>query len=86
MQAAFADALRRMIGRPVIDRTGLAGEYDLSLTWLSLAPDEREGAVPIDDPFPLSHWNFGALDLRVVRIQVSTERIVIDHIEKPSEN
>jgi uncharacterized protein (TIGR03435 family) len=79
-------AYLRMIGRPVIDRTGLTGKYDLSLTWLSLAPDEREGTVSFDDPFPLSHWNFGALGLRVERAQIPTEQIVIDHIEKPSEN
>jgi uncharacterized protein (TIGR03435 family) len=74
------------MGTPVIDRTGLTGTYDLSLTWLGLDPDEHEGAVPISDPFPLSHWNFGALGLKVVPIQIPTEHIVIDHIEKPSEN
>jgi uncharacterized protein (TIGR03435 family) len=83
----FAQELRGMAGGPVIDRTGLTGKYDFSLTWLSsLDPDEREGYISTDDPFPLSHWNFGALGLRVEKIQIPTEHIVIDHIEKPSPN
>lgn len=84
--SSFAQHLRGMAGGPVIDRTGLTGKYNFSLTWLSLEPDEREGAVSTDDPYPLSHWNFAALGLKVERIQIPTEHIVIDHIEKPSEN
>jgi len=84
--ATFAALLRGMAGRPVIDRTGLTGRYNFSLKWLSLDPDEREGVTSTDDPDPLSHWNLGALGLKVERIQVTTEHIVIDHIEKPSDN
>ena len=78
--------LSQLAGRPVVDRTGLSGKYDFVLNWLSLDPDEREGFVSSDDPDRLSHWNFGALGLRVEHIQVPTEHIVIDHIEKPSQN
>jgi uncharacterized protein (TIGR03435 family) len=84
--STFARQLRGMAGGPVIDRTGLTGKYDFSLNWLSQDLDEREGVVSSDDPDPLSHWNLGALGLRVERVQISTEHIVIDHIEKPSEN
>ena len=84
--STFARQARGMAGGPVIDRTGLTGKYNFSLTWLSLAPDEHEGSVDMDDPFPLSHWNFAALGLKVERIQIPTEHIVIDHIEKPSPN
>jgi uncharacterized protein (TIGR03435 family) len=84
--SAFAQHLRGMAGGPVIDRTGLTGRYDFNLTWLSLSPDEHEGAVSVDDPDPLSHWNLGALGLKVERVKIPTEHIVIDHIEKPSEN
>ncbi|HEV2578006.1 MAG TPA: TIGR03435 family protein [Acidobacteriaceae bacterium] len=83
---AFALHLRGMAGGPVVDRTGLTGKYNFTLTWLSLDPNEREGSVSFDDPFPLSHWNFAALGLKVEQIQVPTEHIVIDHIEKPSPN
>ena len=84
--STFAQHLRGMAGGPVIARTGLTGKYDFALTWLSQGPDEREGFVSFDDPYPLSHWNLGALGLKVERVKISTEHIVIDHIEKPSEN
>ena len=42
--STFARQLR-MIGGPVVDRTGLTGKYNFSLTWLSLDLDEREGSV-----------------------------------------
>ena len=84
--STFARHLRGMAGGPVIDRTGLTGKYDFNLTWLSQDPDEREGFVSSHDPDPLSHWNLGALGLKVERVQIPTEHIVIDHIEKPSEN
>jgi len=84
--STFAHELRGMAGGPVLDRTDLTGKYDFTLSWLSLGPDEHEGFVEFGDPFPLSHWNFGALGLKVQRIQIPTEHIVIDHIEKPSAN
>lgn len=83
---AFARQARRMAGGPVVDRTGLTGKYNFSLAWLNLNPDEREGVIYAGDPFPLSHWNFAALGLKVERVQIPTEHIVIDHIEKPTAN
>ena len=84
--STLAQELRSLTGRSVVDRTGLTGTYDFTLTWLSVGPDEREGSISFDDPFPLSHWNLGALGLRVEQVQIPTEHLVIDHIEKPSEN
>jgi uncharacterized protein (TIGR03435 family) len=39
-----------------------------------------------DDPDPLSRWNIEALGLHYIPIKIPTETLVIDHIEKPSEN
>jgi bla regulator protein blaR1 len=70
--AELAEHLSRRT--PVEDRTGLTGEYDFSLLRLSTLGD------------PGVDWNLGALGLRLVRIKVPTETIVIDHIERPSPN
>jgi uncharacterized protein (TIGR03435 family) len=85
--AEFASHLSMLsMGRPVQDRTGLGGKYDFVMSWLSLGPDEREGAVEFSDPDPLSHWNLEKLGLRLEKIKVPTETLVIDHVERPTEN
>ena len=87
--ASFATNLSGMsFQHPVQDQTGLTGKYDFVLSWSDLDPDPTmpEGAVSMSDQNPLSHWDLGALGLRLEPIKIPTETIVIDHIEKPSEN
>jgi uncharacterized protein (TIGR03435 family) len=71
-------------GRPVVNQTGLQGAYDFKLVWASdrLTPD-----APRDQDAS----NFFTavqeqLGLRLVPSKAQVEVIVIDHIEKPSEN
>lgn len=85
--AAFAEHLVGMGGGQVVDRTGLTGRYDFTLTWLSSGPEEQyEGGISSDDPDKLSHWNFGALGLKAEQVKVPTEDLIVDHIEKPTVN
>lgn len=74
-------------GHPVIDHTGLKGYYDFVLNWVQ-DPDSKfpEGVTSTDDPDPLSHWDIDGLGLRVTPIKIPADTLVIDHIEKPSEN
>jgi uncharacterized protein (TIGR03435 family) len=74
-------------GHPVQDHTGLAGRYDFIVNWVQ-DPDSKlpEGVVDSNDPDPLSHWNIDALGLHLVPIKLPADTLVIDHIEKPSEN
>ena len=57
------------------------------LNWVD-DPDSKlpEGAIDSDDPDPLSHWNIDGLGLRVTPTKIPADTLVIDHIEKPSEN
>jgi uncharacterized protein (TIGR03435 family) len=77
----------RAVGHPVIDHTGLTGHFDFVLNWVQ-DPDSTlpEGVTSTDDPDPLSHWDINALGLRVTPIKLPADTLVIDHIEKPSEN
>ena len=87
--ASFAHHLSGLsFQHPVLDKTGLTGKYDFVLSWSDLNPDPTmpEGAVSMSDQNPLSHWNFGALGLKLQLINIPTETIVIDHIERPSQN
>jgi uncharacterized protein (TIGR03435 family) len=74
-------------GRPVFDRTGLAGFYDFEIEWArnDLTPAASDGQVP-----ELSGSSvFSALKRLGLKLEPGTapmETVVIDHAEKPTEN
>jgi len=87
--AKMSDLVTRLIGMgcAVVDRTGLTGRYDFTLSWLSSGPEEQHvGAIDSDDPDKLSHWDLDAMGLRAERVKLPTEHIVIDHVERPTQN
>jgi bla regulator protein BlaR1 len=81
-------------GRTVVDQTGLGGAYDFKLRWTRerlAAPSpqsDQSGATP--PPEPESPALFTSLSeqlgLRLISTKGPVEVLVIDHIEKPSEN
>ncbi len=74
-------------GRTIIDHTGLDGLYDFILTW---APEQLEASTTAPENTSDAPSLFTAiqeqLGLRLVPAKVPVEVIVIDHVEKPSEN
>jgi uncharacterized protein (TIGR03435 family) len=82
-----AQALTNRAHRPVLNHTGLTGRYDLVLNWVD-DPDSTgiAGKIAEDDPYPLSHWGIESLGLRATPIKIPANTLVIDHIEKPSED
>jgi bla regulator protein BlaR1 len=72
--SSLVRALSRLLGRPVMDRTGLRGNYDITLHW---TPDESHAAMfaAIEEQLGLK------LESQNGPVQV----LVIDHAEKPSE-
>jgi uncharacterized protein (TIGR03435 family) len=79
--AVIATMLSRQIERDVTDNTGLAGKYDFELTW---TPDT--GACRESDSPSLFTAVQEQLGLRLDSKKGPTEILVIDHIERPSEN
>ena len=75
------------IGRPVVDETGLTGQYDFTLRWTPV--DASSAAAPADAG---EQWPslFTALEeqlgLKLTPQKAQIEIIVIDSVEKPSEN
>jgi uncharacterized protein (TIGR03435 family) len=73
-------------GRPVVDKTGLTGQYDFTLHW---SFDPGPAAAPTD---PGEQWPslFTALEeqlgLKLKPEKDQIEVIVVDSAEKPSEN
>jgi len=78
---AFCTFLSNLVGRPIQDKTGLTGRYDITY---QMEPPQ-EGAAPSD----LSSQIFTIvqdLGLHLVGAKGQVETLVIDHIEPPSEN
>jgi uncharacterized protein (TIGR03435 family) len=79
-------------GQVVIDKTGLTGRYDFSLKWMPLqtaaAPGGESGAAPPPDAEGASLFTAieEQLGLKLVSTKGPGQVLVIDHIEKPSEN
>ena len=82
---------RQPLGRTVLDKTGLTGNYDFTLQW---TPDDlqRAASTATDYVPPESAWPslFTALQeqlgLKLEPQKGSVQALVIDHAEKPSGN
>ena len=82
---AFAK-LFQVGGLAVIDRTGLMGTFDIHLEWeFETAPPDRREAGESPDPSIVSSLR-KQLGLQLTVGKAPREFIVIDHLEKPSEN
>jgi uncharacterized protein (TIGR03435 family) len=85
----FATLMQRAIlDKPVVDRTELAGRYDFDLQW---APDETQFGGELKTPThtesaPLFSAIQGQLGLRLVATKGPVQTLVVDKVEKPSEN
>ncbi len=92
--ADFAGVMQTaVLDRPVVDQTKLPGRYDFMLTW---TPDESQfGGLGVKVPPPADNASappglFTAiqeqLGLKLDSTKAPVEVLVVDHVEKPSEN
>jgi uncharacterized protein (TIGR03435 family) len=98
--AQLADRLSAQLDRPVVDATGLEGEYDFNLTFAvetAGGPVSRKGPPPdqietVDSPVSSSGLPIAEALERQVGLRIQQKRrpiavLVVDHInEKPTEN
>jgi uncharacterized protein (TIGR03435 family) len=76
-------------GRPVVDQTGLTGNYDFTLSYRPvLPPDAPADALPPEDrDLPtLFEALPSQLGLRLTATRGPVDHLVIDHIDKPTAN
>ncbi len=78
--------LRSALGRPVIDHTGLTGKYSFNLRWVPDETPSNGGDPPSDSAGPTIFTALQELGLRLKAIQGPMGVLVVDHVEKPSEN
>jgi uncharacterized protein (TIGR03435 family) len=84
----LAYKLSRLLQRPIVNNTGLEGNYDFKLEW---TPD-LEPSAPVGQPgdAPGGPSIFTALQeqlgLRLEAAKGPVDVLVIDHVDKPSKN
>ena len=91
--------LSQQLGRDVLDQTGLKGNYDFTLTWTPeqgemMMPRGPEGGNPGAESAPAPDSSgpsiFTAiqeqLGLKLESTKGPVEVLVVDHVERPSEN
>jgi uncharacterized protein (TIGR03435 family) len=101
----FADILKNMVGRKVLDKTGLTGIYDIQLQSAvdmqlggrgfmvmvppgAAAPPGAAGPAPSSEPSGPSVFTAlqEQLGLKLEADEAPLEHIVIDSVERPTEN
>jgi uncharacterized protein (TIGR03435 family) len=83
--ATLGSMLSSMAARPVVDNTGLNGRYDFVLQKPE-ASAVTAGPQEATEPAPTIFSVVEALGLKLVSAKSSVETLVIDHVERPSEN
>jgi uncharacterized protein (TIGR03435 family) len=91
----FVNWMTRSVGfdRPIVDQTGLIGKYDFTLDW---TPDDSQfggmgatiapSADDANKPPSLYVAMQEQLGLRLTAAKAVADVLVIDHVERPSEN
>jgi uncharacterized protein (TIGR03435 family) len=80
----LADALALQLDRIVVDKTGFTNTFDLLLTW---SPDPDPGDKPDAGEGPSIFTAVQEqLGLRLEASKAPVDILVVDHIEKPTEN
>jgi uncharacterized protein (TIGR03435 family) len=81
----FVFSLKGLAGREVVDRTGLTGWYSLELRFSTQRSGAASDAAPDDAPEVFTALE-EQLGLKLVPQKSKVPILVIDHIERPSEN
>jgi uncharacterized protein (TIGR03435 family) len=84
--ADLIDRIAQLLGRTVLDETGLTGKYDIDLQWPAPPASSPDARTRSEDGSPI----FGALreqlGLRLESKKGAVEILVIDKATKPTEN
>jgi len=78
MELLAAQLAGRVLARPVIDRTGIAGEFDVNLEW---TPDESKDLGP--SVFTALQEQLG---LKLEKQKGAVDVLVVEHVDRPSAN
>jgi uncharacterized protein (TIGR03435 family) len=88
---SLASMLSDRMGRFVLDRTGLVGPYDFVVDFMpdQMSPDPAGGASPLPTDInapPLQTALKEQLGIKLESINAPVDVLVVDHIERPTED
>jgi uncharacterized protein (TIGR03435 family) len=82
----LAATLQSMLGKPVIDQTGLSGGFDVDLQWTPDAADARSGDTPANDGPSIFSAVQEQLGLRLATKRDRVDVVVVDRVARPTPN
>lgn len=84
--AELAKRLSAKSSRQVVDHTGLTGKFDFAVPLIEAIASPAEGLGAASDPADSQKWDVSDAGLELRRAKAPVQMLVIDRIEKPSEN
>jgi uncharacterized protein (TIGR03435 family) len=72
--------------RPIVDRTGLEGRFDVDLHWSLPASASPDGSPAVSDGPSVFAALREQLGLKLLKGEAPMDVLVIDHIEPPTPN
>jgi uncharacterized protein (TIGR03435 family) len=82
---SLVDSLSRLMDRPVLDRTGLKGTFDITMDYEKNQDGTDTPGADIMGPAMFTAFQ-EQLGLKFESTRAPVEVLIIDHVEKPSEN
>jgi uncharacterized protein (TIGR03435 family) len=83
--AEFGQTLTQVVGRTVVDETGLSGRFDFTLTFTpELNPQAPSPTAPNEPAIPLTSALEEQLGLKLESTKAPVDAIVVDHVERPT--
>jgi uncharacterized protein (TIGR03435 family) len=82
----LADQLSRILGRPVFDKTGMAGSFDFKLDYAAVEVQRDPNSVPAAAAADIFAAIQEQLGLRLEASKALIDVLIVDKIEKPTEN
>ena len=79
-------SLSAAVNRPVVDKTGLTGQFDVKIAWTTLTTSQPNQAAQLTDSTSVFVAVEEQLGLRFVAAQAPVEVLVIDSIDRPRPN
>jgi bla regulator protein blaR1 len=86
---SLIEILTQLSGRTVVDKTGLVGKYDVKLRWRpedARPQSDARGGAPDEPDVDFFTAVQEQLGLKLIPAKGPVNALVVDHIEKPSDN